>query len=136
MKSAHRISLSASSTRLGSDEMLGDIKRDAESGNAEGNRQSGMQEVAEIFVELEECHGVAPSCWFAIAGERPIGSDQVRCDAHRDADKRNDEGQGESGVEEVAEIFVIENSHWVQSFRWFAMIGGRSIDRIFAVRVA
>jgi hypothetical protein len=52
-----------------SDEVLGDIERGAESGNAEKDRQCGMQKVAEMFVEFEECHEVAPSRWFAIAGE-------------------------------------------------------------------
>jgi len=98
--------------------MLGDIKGDAESGKAERERQSGVQEAAEKFVELVECHGNIPRCRFAVPTNSG-GSDQVRGYAHRDAEKRNGEGQRQGGVQEVAEIFVVENGHrldpWVGS---------------------
>ena len=87
MKSAHRTGLLAPGARFGSDEMLGDIKSDAKSGNAEGDRYGGVQKAAEEFVEFGECHGIVPYCWLAVAGEPSI--DQIRCVAMRIAMPNN-----------------------------------------------
>ena len=92
-----------------SDEVLGDMQGNAENGDAERDRQCGMQEVAEIFVELEECHGIIPFCGSpSAAGDR---SDQVRDDAQGDSDERKGERDRQGGMQEVAEIFVVEDGH-------------------------
>src|ERR1700743_1944242 len=57
-------------------------------------------------------------------------SNQMGGNAHRHAEQRNDEGQREGGVQEVADILVVENGHWGSSFTGFAVIGGRLIDRM------
>jgi hypothetical protein len=91
-----------------SDKVFGDMHGDAENGKGEGKRQRGMQETAEIFVEFEKCHGTIP---FADPPVSAKDSDQVMDDAQGDADQRNGERNGQRGMQEVAQIFFVENGH-------------------------
>jgi hypothetical protein len=45
---------------FGSDKVFGNMDRHAEGGNGESERQSGVQGVAEKFVDLEKCHLTVP----------------------------------------------------------------------------
>ena len=86
------------------------MRGDTEKGKGEGKRQRGMEKAAEIFVEFGECHGTVP---FVDPPVSARDSDQVMDDAQGDADQRNGERNGQRGVQEVAEIFVVENGHWL-----------------------
>ena len=91
-----------------SDKVFGDMHGDAEKGKGKGKCQRGMQETAEIFVEFEKCHGTIP---FVDPPVSANDSDQVMDDAQGDADQRNGERNGQRGVQEVAQVFFIENCH-------------------------
>ena len=105
------------------------MDRHAEGGDRECECQGRVQEIADHFVDVEECHWGFPSC-------RMIGSDQVRNDADGDADQRQGEGDRHGGVQEVAQIFFVENGHCCCSVGSRRRDWRRTIDRMFGARAA
>ena len=118
----------AASTRfLRSDKMFGNMEGHAESRDGKRKRQSAVQEVAEIFVDFEECHGTVPLL---------VGA-QIRCETIRMVMPINGRAKGIAiaACRKLLRVSSLLKMDMGAAPRWCRRDWRRAIDRMFGARV-